>query len=91
MSLRSQQYSTRNSFYLRISAKTVLHLLLYLDVRHVESWMSDEVLEKVLSALKGRIATKLGTETTHLSKKRREQDSEKVDVFRGGQARLEAH
>ena len=85
MSLRIQQFSTRNSFYLRISATTVLQFLLYLDPRHVEGWMTEEVLEKVLNALKGRIAAKLGAESVRVSKKRREQDSEKVDVYRGGE------
>lgn len=84
MSLRSQQFTARNVFYLRISATTVLHMLLYLDRRHIE-WMSAEMLEKVLHALKSRIATKLGAEgAVPVSKRRRELDSEKVDVYRGG-------
>ena len=47
--------------------------------------MSSEVLDKVLFALKPRIVTKLGAERgTNVSKRRRELDSEKVDVYRGG-------
>ena len=89
MSLRSQQFTARNVFYLRISATTVLHMLLYLDRRHVE-WMSSEMLEKVLHALKTRISLKLGAESTNVSKRRRELDSEKVDVYRGGKFRLKS-
>ena len=42
------------------------------------------MLEKVLHALKSRIAAKLGAENMQISKRRRELDSEKVDVYRGG-------
>lgn len=60
---------------------------MFLDSAHGhDAWMSDETLEKVLAALKPRISTKLGAENAPMSKKRREQDSEKVDVFRGGKA-----
>lgn len=89
MSGRTQQFSTRNAFYLRISPTTVLHFVLYLDPRHVDGWMSSEVLDKVLFALKPRIVTKLGAERgTNVSKRRRELDSEKVDVYRGGELGL---
>lgn len=78
-------FKPRNSFYLRISATTVLQLLLYLDARHVE-FMTADILERVLSALKPRIVQKLGAELGNTkNKKRREADSEKVDVFRGGE------
>jgi hypothetical protein len=83
MSLRTGKFTQRNSFYLRISNTAVLQLLLLLDARHVE-WMSPEILEKVLSVLRTHIATKLGAESGNMSKKRREADSEKIDVFRGG-------
>lgn len=47
--------------------------------------MSPEILEKVLNVLRTHIATKLGAESGNtMSKKRREADSEKIDVFRGG-------
>lgn len=84
MSLRTGKFTQRNSFYLRISSTTVLQLLLLLDARHVD-WMSSEILEKVLNVLRTHIATKLGAESGNLmSKKRREADSEKIDVYRGG-------
>lgn len=84
MSLRTGKFTQRNSFYLRISSTTVLQLLLLLDARHVD-WMSPEILEKVLNVLRTHIATKLGAESGNtMSKKRREADSEKIDVFRGG-------
>lgn len=77
-------FKPRNSFYLRISATTVLQLLLYLDARHVD-FMTADILERVLSALKPRIVQKLGAELSNTkNKKRKEADSEKVDVFRGG-------
>lgn len=85
-----QQYNARNSFYLRISSSTVLQMLLLLDARHVH-WMDDDVLERVLAALKPRIAQKLGAEqqggsaSSNSKKRRRELDSERVDVFRGGE------
>lgn len=87
MSLRIGKFTQRNSFYLRISSTTVLQLLLLLDARHVD-WMSSEILEKVLNVLRTHIATKLGAEggtAMNVSKKRREADSEKIDVFRGGE------
>lgn len=84
MSFRTGKFTARNSFYLRISSSTVLQLLLLLDDRHVE-WMSPEILEKVLNVLRTHISRKLGAESMNLSKKRREADSEKVDVFRGGE------
>ena len=87
MSLRTGKFTQRNSFYLRISSSTVLQLLLLLDARHVE-WMSPEILEKVLNVLRTHIATKFGAESMHMSKKRREADSEKIEVFRGGKALL---
>ena len=83
MSLRTGKFTQRNSFYLRISSTTVLQLLLLLDARHID-WMSPEILEKVLNVLRTHIARKLGAENMNMSKQRREADSEKIDVFRGG-------
>lgn len=77
------QFNARNSFYLRISVNTVLQLLLFIDPRHVD-WMSTDILERVIAALRTRIVAKLGAENTNVSKKRRQLDSERVDVFRGG-------
>jgi hypothetical protein len=68
-------YRTRNSMYIRISASSVLQMLLYLDQRHT-AWMSDDTLERVLAALKDRIARKLGQEASKGGKA-------KVDVYRG--------
>jgi len=87
MSLRTGKFTQRNSFYLRISSSAVLQLLLLLDTRHIE-WMSPEILEKVLNVLRTHIARKLGAENMNMSKKRREADSEKIDVFRGGRSCL---
>lgn len=83
MSLRTGKFTQRNSFYLRISSRSVLQLLLLLDARHLD-WMSPEILEKVLNVLRTHIARKLGADNMNMSKKRREADSEKIDVFRGG-------
>jgi hypothetical protein len=48
--------------------------------------MTADILERVLSALKPPIVQKLGAELGNTkNKKRREADSEKVDVFRGGE------
>lgn len=44
-------FQTRNVFYLRINAHTVLPLYLYLDEQHKE-WMSDYVLQQVLGDLR---------------------------------------
>lgn len=52
------RFSTRNVYYLRISAHTILPLYLYLDEQHVE-WMSDRVLQHVLEDLRFRIPEKL--------------------------------
>ncbi|KAH9943498.1 uncharacterized protein BXZ73DRAFT_40044 [Epithele typhae] len=54
-------FATRNAYYLRISATTVLPLYIYLDERHVE-WMSDRVLQHVLADLRPLIIPKLNAE-----------------------------
>ncbi|KAL7410364.1 hypothetical protein BDY24DRAFT_444152 [Mrakia frigida] len=54
-------FSTRNSYYLRISRDTVLVLYLYLDRAHVR-WMTDYILQKVLTDLRTRIGPKLESE-----------------------------
>jgi hypothetical protein len=59
------------------SASAVLQMVLYLDPNHTE-WMSDEVLERVINALRGRITVKL--EKEHSATKVGSQ----VDVYRGG-------
>ncbi|KAI0677553.1 hypothetical protein C8Q78DRAFT_97555 [Trametes maxima] len=55
------RFQTRNAYYLRISATTVIPLYLYLDERHVE-WMSERVLQHVLSDLRPLILPKLNAE-----------------------------
>ncbi|RPD67232.1 hypothetical protein L226DRAFT_131430 [Lentinus tigrinus ALCF2SS1-7] len=55
------RFSTRNAYYLRISATTVLPLYLYLDERHIE-WMSERVLQHVLADLRPLIIPKLNAE-----------------------------
>ncbi|PIL37085.1 MFS general substrate transporter [Ganoderma sinense ZZ0214-1] len=57
----SMRFSTRNSYYLRISATTVLPLYLYLDERHVD-WMSERVLQHVLADLRPLVIPKLNAE-----------------------------
>ena len=82
-----RNFQPRNAFYLRISPTTVLQMQLMLDAAHDhQTWMTEDVLERVLSALKERIVIKLGAESDTLSKKKREQDSEKIDVYRGGRS-----
>ncbi|KAJ3568608.1 hypothetical protein NP233_g5601 [Leucocoprinus birnbaumii] len=51
-------FKTRNLYYLRISEHSVLPIYLYLDERHLD-WMSDQVLQHVLSDLRPRILPKL--------------------------------
>ncbi|KAI0750751.1 hypothetical protein C8Q80DRAFT_1250317 [Daedaleopsis nitida] len=55
------RFATRNAYYLRISATTVLPLYLYLDERHVD-WMSERVLQHVLADLRPLIIPKLNVE-----------------------------
>ncbi|RDX55547.1 hypothetical protein OH76DRAFT_1371796 [Lentinus brumalis] len=55
------RFLTRNAYYLRISATTVLPLYLYLDERHVD-WMSERVLQHVLADLRPIIIPKLNAE-----------------------------
>ncbi|KAI0375569.1 hypothetical protein BV20DRAFT_1008081 [Pilatotrama ljubarskyi] len=55
------RFQTRNAYYLRISATTVIPLYLYLDERHVE-WMSERVLQHVLADLRPLILSKLNAE-----------------------------
>ncbi|KAF8914009.1 hypothetical protein CPB84DRAFT_44079 [Gymnopilus junonius] len=54
-------YSTRNSFYLRISKRVVLPVYVYLDERHV-NWMSDKILQHVLADLRPIVLSKLKSE-----------------------------
>lgn len=51
-------FTTRNLYYLKISASVVLPLYLYLDQKHVH-WMSDYVLQQVLRDLKPLIGPKM--------------------------------
>ena len=45
-------FSTRNVYYLRVSARTVLHMVLYLDQRHVQ-WMNEnaQILQSVVQEI----------------------------------------
>ncbi|KAF9782835.1 hypothetical protein BJ322DRAFT_1110714 [Thelephora terrestris] len=56
-------FKTKNLYHLRISANSVLPLYVYLDPRHL-SWMTDTVLQHVLSDLRPLIISKL-TEEAH--------------------------
>jgi hypothetical protein len=53
-------------------------MVLYLDPSHTE-WMSDEVLERVMNTLRGRITLKLRKELYGNVK-----PGSQVDVYRGG-------
>ncbi|KAF6762325.1 hypothetical protein DFP72DRAFT_878543 [Ephemerocybe angulata] len=78
-------FRTRNCYYLRISEKTVLPLYLYLDERHLD-WMSDHVLQHVLSDLRPRILPKLQAEldTQGASSSAKNSKISTVDTHRGG-------
>ncbi|KAI6105799.1 hypothetical protein F5141DRAFT_1049505 [Pisolithus sp. B1] len=54
-------FHSRNVYYLRVSSTVVLPLYLYLDDRHLD-WMSDRVLQHVVSDLQPLIVPKLQTE-----------------------------
>ncbi|KIJ70060.1 hypothetical protein HYDPIDRAFT_35497 [Hydnomerulius pinastri MD-312] len=54
-------FTSRNAYYLRISATTILPLYLYLDERHID-WMSDMVLQHVLADLRPLVIPKLHAE-----------------------------
>ncbi|KAH9482566.1 hypothetical protein JR316_0004666 [Psilocybe cubensis] len=75
-------YSTRNSFYLRISKNIVLPIYVYLDERHV-NWMSDTVLQHVLSDLRPHILPKLRTEADGLKSGSSIHTNATVDTHRG--------
>ncbi|KZT74327.1 hypothetical protein DAEQUDRAFT_761195 [Daedalea quercina L-15889] len=55
------RFGPRNAYYLRISGQSVLPLYLYLDERHID-WMSEQVLQHVLSDLRPKILPKLKEE-----------------------------
>ncbi|KDR83631.1 hypothetical protein GALMADRAFT_235929 [Galerina marginata CBS 339.88] len=75
-------YSTRNSFYLRISNTIVLPIYVYLDERHVD-WMSDKVLQHVLSDLRPHILAKLKSEADSLTGGSLAHNKATVDTHRG--------
>ncbi|KAH9899939.1 hypothetical protein C8Q73DRAFT_725499 [Cubamyces lactineus] len=84
------RFQTRNAYYLRISATTVIPLYLYLDERHVE-WMSERVLQHVLADLRPLILPKLNAEAdAHLgpggpaSAKRGTLDVHRGDTYQFG-------
>lgn len=75
-------FRTRNCYYLRISEKMVLPLYLYLDERHLD-WMSDVVLQHVLSDLRPRILPKLHTEISIQGTSKAAKALSTVDTHRG--------
>ncbi|KAF9569311.1 hypothetical protein CPC08DRAFT_701812 [Agrocybe pediades] len=76
-------YSTRNPFYLRISKSVVLPVYVYLDERHV-NWMSDVVLQHVLSDLRPHILEKLKNEAVNLKgSSAAQKKASTVDTHRG--------
>ncbi|KAI6130422.1 hypothetical protein EDD16DRAFT_1470602 [Pisolithus croceorrhizus] len=54
-------FHSRSAYYLRVSSTVVLPLYLYLDDQHLD-WMSDKVLQHVVSDLQPLIVPKLQTE-----------------------------
>ncbi|GAA5936617.1 hypothetical protein JCM10213_000008 [Rhodosporidiobolus nylandii] len=76
---RGSGFRPRQSSYLRISPTSVLQMILYLEPAHTE-WMNNDVLERMLYALKDRIPLKLAQEGTG---KRTGKEKTQVDVFRG--------
>ncbi|KJA30170.1 hypothetical protein HYPSUDRAFT_266538 [Hypholoma sublateritium FD-334 SS-4] len=74
-------YSVRNPCYLRISKNTVLPIYVYLDERHVH-WMSDTILQHVLSDLRPNILPKLKAEVGALSSAATQKKAT-VDTHRG--------
>ncbi|KAI0347231.1 hypothetical protein BDW22DRAFT_1387298 [Trametopsis cervina] len=52
------KFTTRNAYYLRISAGAVLPLYLYLDEQHLE-WMSERILQHVLADMRPLVLPKL--------------------------------
>ncbi|KAI6047412.1 hypothetical protein EDC04DRAFT_2950722 [Pisolithus marmoratus] len=76
-------FRSRNAYYLRISSTVVLPLYLYLDDRHL-NWMSDRVLQHVVSDLQSLIVPKLQTERdTHFGLGAASGKRSTVDVHRG--------
>ncbi|KAF9534208.1 hypothetical protein CPB83DRAFT_843859 [Crepidotus variabilis] len=75
-------FKTRNCYYLRISNSTVLPVYVYLDERHVH-WMSDTVLQHVLSDLRPNILPKLKAEAELLIAATSSTKKPTVDTHRG--------
>lgn len=76
-------FHSRNAYYLRISSTVVLPLYLYLDDRHLD-WMSDRVLQHVVSDLQPLIVPKLQTERdTHFGLGAASGKRSTVEVHRG--------
>ncbi|TFK55979.1 hypothetical protein OE88DRAFT_1652529 [Heliocybe sulcata] len=73
-------FRARNLFYLRISARDVIPLYLYLDDRHIE-WMSDRVLQHVLADLRPLIGPKIKAEAQLAEGQGGKKGS--VEVYRG--------
>ncbi|KAH9062826.1 hypothetical protein EDB87DRAFT_267634 [Lactarius vividus] len=76
----------RNSYYLRVSSSSVLPFYVYLDNEHVD-WMSDRVLNKVVTDLRPKIIPKLRAESdAYMGPGPAPANAKKgtVDVHRGG-------
>ncbi|GAA5899129.1 hypothetical protein JCM6882_004624 [Rhodosporidiobolus microsporus] len=74
------RFRPRQSSYLRISPTTVLQMILYLEPAHTEWMNQNNVLERMLFALRDRIPLKLAQEGTG---KKSGKEKSHVDVFRG--------
>ncbi|GLB33920.1 hypothetical protein LshimejAT787_0108040 [Lyophyllum shimeji] len=75
-------FKTRNPYYLRISATSVLPVYLYLDERHL-AWMSDTVLQQVLADLRPHILPKLKAEASIVPGSASSLKKATVDTHRG--------
>lgn len=76
-------FRSRNAYYLRISSTVVLPLYVYLDDQHLD-WMSDRVLQHVVSDLQPLIVPKLQAERdTHFGLGAASGKRSTVEVHRG--------
>ncbi|KAG8825266.1 hypothetical protein FRC20_007525 [Serendipita sp. 405] len=75
-------FTTRNLYYLKISADVILPLYVYLDQQHTQ-WMSDYILQQVLRDLKPLIGPKIALEGDELYQLGSKNPKATVDVVRG--------
>ncbi|KAF8640062.1 hypothetical protein AX17_001303 [Amanita inopinata Kibby_2008] len=57
----SESFNGRNMYYLRLSEDLIMPLYVFLDEQHI-TWMSNVVLQRVLSDLRPRLVSKLKAE-----------------------------